>query len=88
MIIAAILTNEFKSTKVREVLLPLFQKLTGQKSDTAAINGQAIMGMVSFHFMVDRMFENIIGFKTDEEFYKKFTKKITNLALYGLIGRK
>ena len=78
--------TEYKAKRIKEVILPLFQRLIDDYSSNAAIFGPAIVGMISFHFMMIPVFTKVTGLSPDDDFYQTFTKKICDLALFGLIG--
>ena len=52
------------------------------------IVGPALIGMISVHFMLRPVIENVFEMTFDPDFYKDYPEYITELFLYGVLGEE
>ena len=62
-----------------------FYEKTGVSLNLAVI-GPALLAMISSHFILKPLIENMDGVVLDAEFYREYPRCITNLFLHGVTG--
>jgi AcrR family transcriptional regulator len=83
---------EFKARQVREVMLPMvrsFMESAGQINPAlrSELVGPAIHGMLMFHFLTAPVMTRVMDVELDDAFYEQYAAQLTELVLYGLVGR-
>ena len=85
---------EFKAAKIKDHILPLlapfFQRHASEMQRSFPLQwiGPTLHGMVMFHFLVAPVFSRATNTTLDDAFYDDFTQYLTELTLYGLVGKK
>jgi len=77
-------------SKIQEIiireLLPTLQSVM-ERPIRLEIMVPAVAGMILMHFVMKPILEKLPGIKLDDAFYEQYTREITSLALYGILGR-
>lgn len=85
---------DFKAAKIRDVLLPMVRTFYGDLAEAAnpalrpEVVAQAVQGMVMFHFLTAPVFSRAIGTTLDDQFYEQLVQQLTELVLFGLVGKR
>jgi AcrR family transcriptional regulator len=83
----------FKAGMLRTLIVPVMQgilgSLSGKMRRTYRIEmvGPALGAILMFHFLLRPVIRQVFEVKFDDRFYEDFGTEVTELLLYGLIGR-
>ena len=67
-------------------LLPTMQSVM-ERPFRLEIIVPAVAGMMLMHFIMKPIIEKLPGIQLDDEFYEEYIEEITNMVMYGLLGR-
>ena len=85
---------QFKADRVKRIVGIFAEKVIPNLPDTVRRNirievaGPAMVGMLIFHFIINRVSEDLFGKSFDDSFYDGLAEELSDLFLYGLFGRK
>ncbi len=84
---------DFKADRVGKLVQLARDKLFSSFPDEVRerihleILGPALIGMLTFHFIVHPVFERAFGIRCDDDFYDGYADELADLFLYGILSK-